>query len=232
MDFKKKPILGMIHCAGTTADTIREINIYEEEGVDGIIVENYHGGVGVVIKVLKELKDIDTNLIIGINILPNEFHEAIMMANLYGAEFIQLDHVAGSYVRNKELNIDEYNTMRKKYPNVKVLGGVHPKYYTPVEGSVLEDDIKGGMKRADAVVVTGSATGSETPLDKIKEFRSICGDHPLIIGAGLDESNVAEQLVHADGAIVGSCFKPYKRTQELIKRELVREFMDQVNKVR
>lgn len=232
MDFKKKPILGMIHCAGSTADAIREINIYEEEGVDGVIIENYHGDVRDVINVLKALKEIDTKLMIGLNILPNEYHEALMMANTYGAEFIQVDYVAGSYLRYDDINETDYNTIRTGYPNIKVLGGVHPKYYHPVEGSVLEDDVRVGMTRADAVVVTGSGTGKETPLDKIKEFRRICGDHPLIIGAGLDADNVGEQLIHADGAIVGSCFKPYKRTQELIKRELIKEFMNQVNKVR
>jgi len=233
MDFSKKPILGMIHCSGSVNDAINEITILEEEGVDGIIVENYHGTTREVIDVLKELKNHDFNIEVGINILPNEFIEALMMANTYGATFIQLDHVAGTYKNGTTLNVEEYNTMKSKYPDITVLGGVWPKYYTPVEGSDLVADISQGMERAEAIVVTGEGTGKETPLDKIKNFREILGnDFPLITGAGMNPSNVGEQVSHAEGAIVGSCLKPYKRTQELIRRELVREFMDEVTKIR
>ncbi len=42
---------------------------------------------------------------------------------------------------------------------------------------------------------------------------------------------MVEQLTIADGAIVGSCFKPYKRTQEMVNRELVKEFMSEVRKI-
>ena len=48
------------------------------------------------------------------------------------------------------------------------------------------------------------------------------------ICAGVDKDNVLEQLAVADGAIVGSCFKPYKRTQEKVSRELVKEFMNKL----
>ncbi len=112
------------------------------------------------------------------------------------------------------------------------MGGVWPKYYEPVKGSVLADDINDGLRRSEAIVVTGSGTGKETPLIKIRDFKTLCGNKPLIIGAGLDVSNVVEQLHFADGAIVGSCFKPYKRTQEMVSRELVKEFMTEVNKIR
>ena len=241
MDFKKKPILAMIHCSGqqdrVVDRALEEIRILKEEGVDGIIVENYHGDIRDVQKILHEIQpDIrypeKKDMIIGINILPNEYHRAIPMANTYGADFVQLDHVAGIYQRNTALTVEGYTICRNLFPDVKVLGGVWPKYYEPIKGSVLEDDIKEGMNRADAIVVTGTGTGQVTPLDKIKQFRSIMGKYPLIIGAGLTPSNVSEQLIFADGVIVGSCLKPYGRTQEMIKRDLVKEFMDEVNKVR
>jgi membrane complex biogenesis BtpA family protein len=232
MNFENKQIIGMIHCGGQVEDSIKEIAILEEEGVDAIIVENYHGYSIEVTNVLKELKNHEFKIQIGINILPNEFNEAFQLASTYGATFIQLDHIAGIYKNDTTLNLLEYEMVRKKYPDITVLGGVWPKYYRPVDSSDLDTDIKDGMKRADAIVVTGEGTGKETPLDKIKKFKSIVDEFPLIIGAGLDPSNVVKQLVYADGAIVGSCFKPYGRTQELIKRELVREFMDEVNKVR
>jgi predicted TIM-barrel enzyme len=42
------------------------------------------------------------------------------------------------------------------------------------------------MTRCDAIVVTGSATGTETEMDKIRKFREVIDDFPLIAGAVLD----------------------------------------------
>lgn len=245
MDFTNKPIFGMIHLSGGDSETIREralkeIDIYVEEGLDGCIIENYHGTVTDVMIVLRELSLIEKkNIKIGINILPNNYESAFEIASLYDVDFIQLDYISGNYIDTKSINEKNYLDTRYKYKNDPlVFGGVWPKYYSPIENSELKKDISGALLLCDGIVVTGSGTGKETPLDKIKEFKSHMisdrkfGNIPLIIGAGLDASNVVEQLKHADAAIVGSCFKPYKRTQEMISRELVREFMNEVKKIR
>ena len=232
----------MIHLAGSVADSLDEINILAGEGVDGIIVENYHGEISDMEDVLKRIKD--TKLIVGLNVLPNEYKQAFEMADKYDANFIQLDYVAGRYLQHggsmfssikynfKEIDHNDYIETKNTYPKISVLGGVHPKYYTPAPDSNIELDIKQGMERAEAIVVTGDATGKETPLNKIKEFRIILGEHPLIIGAGLTPKSVAEQLSIADGAIVGSTFKQHGITTQKIQRNLVTEFMNEVKKIR
>jgi predicted TIM-barrel enzyme len=233
MDFSEKRILGMIHLSsgplGVVERALQEINIYEEEGLYGCIIENYHGSLDDVISILEALSLQKRSIKIGINILPNEFEIAFELATKYTfIDFIQLDFVAGSYVKGT------YAIGRK----VMIFGGVWPKYYVPVEDSNLSSDIFDGTTRCDGIVVTGSGTGKETPLDKIKEFKesvdrdSWKGPTALIIGAGLDANNVARQLQYADGAIVGSCFKQYKRTQELVNRGLVREFMNEVKQMK
>ncbi len=246
MDFTKKEIIGMIHLAGpdTIEKAMDEIKIYEEEGLSGIIIENYHGGVEDVIRVLERLKYEPTKLCVGINILPNEYKVAYEICDMYPQiQFIQLDYVSGNYDRTeKSINIDELLILWDNHSTVKLFGGVWPKYYTPIEGSVLEDDIMGGLLVADAIVVTGTATGMETPLDKVKTFRTLMdGDRtdkfqgykrPLIIGAGLTPLNVRDQLVYAQGAIVGSAFKPNGRTNQMVDRDLVRVFMDEVRKIK
>jgi len=236
MEFSSKPILGMIHLSGDesnrTKRALEEIEILETEGVDGIIVENYHGSTSDVEKVLSEIEGNNSKLIVGLNILPNEYEQAFRIANDFGAKFIQLDFVSGSYWNNKSIDEQHYFSIKNKYPNVIVLGGVWPKYYQPIKGSVLKDDIEIGMKRAEAIVVTGAGTGKETPFDKIVEFRELMGTHPLIIGAGLTSSTVQKQLAVADGAIVGSAFKPYNITTQMIHKTLVKEFMDEVKKIR
>lgn len=61
-------------------------------------------------------------------------------------------------------------------------------------------------------------------------FRKHLGEsYPLIVGAGLTPKNVKEQLHYAQGAIVGSTFKPDGDTQRMVDRILVRQFMNVVN---
>lgn len=227
----KPPKIAMIHLAGKEIGedpvnrALDEIEIYETGGIDAIIVENYHGSIFDVERTLEKIKNCGTGLIVGINILPNEYTVAFDMAEKYGADFIQMDYVAGRYYQG-ELNANIYERCREKYPDIVVLGGVWPKYYTPIQGSDLELDLKKGMDRADAIVVTGEGTGIETSIEKIDRFREIIDDFPLIVGAGVTPDNAHEQLENADGVIVGSSLKPFNDTRKMADCQNVRAFAD------
>ena len=223
----------MIHLAGDepVQRALEEIAIYEEEGVDGAIIENYHGSVEDAIQTLKKTSTLKPGIVIGVNVLPNEFEQAFTLAHKYGADFIQIDYVAGRYSKG-ELDFDAYSSCKERYPDVIVLGGIWPKYYTPVEGSDLEVDLRDAKSRAEAVVVTGAGTGMETPLRKIKKFRRIIGGHPLVIGAGLTVDNAYERLCISDGAIVGTFFKKGGDTRNPIDRGKIRDFMSIVMEAR
>lgn len=229
----KTTVLGMIHLAGRkpVKRALEEMAIFEEEGIDGAIVENYHGTIEDVIKTLREISRSKTSIKIGVNVLPNEYQLSLVVADAYAADFVQLDHVAGAYTKGS-LDFEDYARYKLRYPTIVVLGGVWPKFYTPIPGSDLKTDLKLGAQRAEAVVVTGAATGLETPIEKIREFREIIGPHPLVVGAGLTPENAYEQLMLADAAIVGSCLKPYKDTERRVDRTRVRDLMQSVRQVR
>lgn len=231
--FERVPIFGMIHLAGENPvkRALEEISIFEEEGLSGAIIENYHGCVKDVVETLKETSKIKKNIKIGVNILPNEFHLSLHLAKKYMSEFVQLDQVAGNYTSGK-INFGWYESVKRECSKVIVLGGVWPKYYVPIEGSRLERDLQMGVQRAEAIVVTGSGTGVETPLEKIKKFREIIGEHPLVIGAGINLDNAYEQLIYSDGAIIGSSLKIKNETFNSIDRKKVRDLMSIVKEVR
>lgn len=249
MQFKElfkteKPIIGMIHLAGKdpVKRALDELKIFEDEGISGAIIENYHGSIIDVRRTLELASKKNLKVILGVNVLPNEFEASFPLAYNYGAGFIQLDHVAGRYIemhgrassnasKVKQLNHTDYNKFRQTYPNIVVLGGVYPKYYVPVPESNLENDLRIGMERADAIVVTGEGTGRETPIKKIREFRSILKDYPLIVGAGLDPENAEEQLIIADGAIVGSALKIDNKTENPLHLGRIRTLMNIVESV-
>ncbi|MGV8086350.1 MAG: BtpA/SgcQ family protein [Candidatus Woesearchaeota archaeon] len=218
-----KEIIGMIHLVGRNRNekiynALKELEMYQNNYLDGVIIENYFQdtslkditacAVELTLKILKE----PSITRVGVNIIPNNYERAFEVAEWlspYGQGFIQMEHVSGKYdfgtFSDKVKN--EYSAVRAKHPNIKVYGGVWPKYYTPIDSSNLEDDLREGMKMCDAIVVTGNSTGEETPIDKIKKFREVIGTKQLIIGAGLNYHNAREQLSIADGAIVGSYFK-------------------------
>ena len=90
------PIIGMIHLPsipgkGMFTNALEELAIYEQEGLSGAIIENYHGEVEDVIQIIDHLSTHPSKLKIGINILPNEFDQSFGLAHDYGCSFIQLE---------------------------------------------------------------------------------------------------------------------------------------------
>ena len=225
----KKPIIGMIHLAGKDkADRMRralyELDLYEKEGVDGAIIEDYHGSVEDVYDVLKESNTKGFKIIRGVNVLSDPY-SSFSLAQEFGARFVQFDSVQSGHIDSRK-----YDRLRNQYKDIVVLGGVRFKY-TSSTGDSLEEEIKDGRNRWDAVVTTGDGTGIETPLQKLKDFKSILEKFPFIVGAGVTKENVYQQLMIADGAIIGSYFKN-SYTMNKIDRERVRSLMDVVNEVR
>lgn len=237
--FSDIPVIGMLHLAGEdpVVRAIDELLIYDEQGVDGAIVENYHGSVEDVQRTLEALARINTNVVIGVNILPNEFARALKLANTNKGSFIQLDCIAGSYTRGNLLR-KTYEQSRSQHPEILVFGGVEPKYYTTTKEHDRSKALDEAMELSDAIVVTGEGTGKETSLDKIRAFKEHLGGFPLIIGAGLTPENAYDQLMVAEGCIVGSTFKeptlemPSGDTRFAVDPYRVRDFMDVVRQVR
>lgn len=232
----KKPIFGMLHLKGTTDEEVlerakREIDIYRENGVDAVIVENYFGNYYQMEMVLDYLDHADFDIIYGVNCL-NLDAMGFDLAKRYHAAFVQLDSVAGHMKPRDDYSFEAFMKKYREESCVYVLGGVRFKYQPYLSERTLEEDLKIGMTRCDAIVVTQDATGQETSMEKIKEFRSIIGDFPLVIGAGVTADNCAEQFTVGDAAIVGSYFKDtYKDTGD-VDASHVKALIEAVNKVR
>lgn len=232
----QKPIIGMIHLAGNTSEekvkrALEELIIYQEEGVDGAIIEDYHGDSNDVYETLKESSKLDLEIIRGVNLLRNPYL-GFKLAYDFDARFVQFDSV-----QTKDLDLEKYQRQKLSYPNILVFGGVGFKYIGPT-GNPLEKDLEEAKPRCEVIVTTGDATGSETPITKLQNYKKLLNDFPLITGAGVNLNNVYEQLNVADGAIIGSSFKPSTKdhpsgdTRLPVDRKKVRDGMDVVKEVR
>ena len=228
-----KPIIGMLHLIGDTEQDIienalKEMKMMTKHGVSAVLVENYFGSTTDVERVLAVLYEQYHEIVYGVNVL-GDIVKAYQLAERYDAKFIQVDSICGHMIPEREASyFEQIDALREKC-DALLLGGVRFKYQPVCSGRSVEDDLNIGKQHCDVIVVTGTGTGISTELDKIKEFRGVLGDFPLIVGAGMTADTAKEQLEYSDGGIVGSYFKINGNAYGYMDENRVKEFMEAVN---
>lgn len=207
---ESKPIIGMIHLNSTHGETVldrakKEIEIYFRYGIYPL-VENYFGSTDDCEEVLEWLATEHHDKIYGVNILGN-YRKAFELAVKYNAKFIQIDSVCGHLPPDEDMEYGiSLNNLRKEN-EIVLLGGVRFKYCSVLSGRSVEEDLRIGMSRCDAIVCTGTGTGCATPFDKVDTFKEVLGDFPVITGAGVTIETAEKTMKHCDGFIIGSWLK-------------------------
>lgn len=231
-----KPILAMLHLKGDSHQDIlkrakAEADLLISSGVDALIVEDYFGNEDDVVAVLEWLQQERPQYCYGVNVL-DQLSKSYILAEKYGAKFMQIDSICGHLIPEDDVEYEQECMSLHNRGKVLIMGGVRFKYKEVLSGRSLEEDLKLGMQRCDAIVVTGEGTGMNTDIEKIREFRSVVGDFPLIVGAGLTAQTVKEQLSAGDGAIVGSCLKDTRKAEGDVSEKHTLEFMKEVSDLR
>jgi hypothetical protein len=244
----KKPIIAMIHIfegeLSSQIDRAIEDTQRLNPFVDGLIVENYDCGYvdrNLASQKMARTLVIITNAVmkkatipVGVNVLPNDYEKAFWVCEETGAKFIQLDHVTGQFIGRRSVDPKHLAQVHSLHQDVILLGGIHPKYYELVDTNTpIAESAITAKTLANAIVVTGDFTGGETNLNDILTVRTTIGNHPIIIGSGVNTKNIATQLSVADGAIVGTALKKGGvQPGEHIDIELVKRLIDEVTKLR
>ncbi len=232
-----KAIIGMLHLKGdddkdTFERAVREFEIYRQEGIDAVMVETYFGTYTQAEKVLEYLQKNSDGLTYGVNCL-NVDAMGFELGNEFGCSFLQIDSVIGHVKPRDEESIGAFFELyRKRYPQLFLMGGVRFKYQPLLSENTLEYDLTKAKDRCDGICVTQNATGEETDIEKIRSFRDIIGEFPLYVCSGVRADNVRDQLLIADGAVVGSYFKDTYRDSGDVCAEHVRELMNEVRLLR
>jgi hypothetical protein len=150
---------------------------------------------------------------LGVNVLKNDARAALAVAAAAGGEFIRVNVHAGAVVADQGIvQSDAYHLLRDRRllgADVKIFADCGGKHAVPVAPVDLEQQARDLVHRglADALVVSGPATGAATPLGDLKRVRAAVPDVPLLVGSGVTADTVAELLSLADGAIVGTDVK-------------------------
>ena len=211
-------------------------------GVDGLILENYGDApyfprrvpsqtVSYLTRLAMEVRN-STSLPLGINVLRSDGISALAVAAAVGAEFVRVNVYTGVRVSGEGLiqgSAHEIQRYRRELGvDVKVFADVDVKHSTGVGSVDLADEVTETILRgrADAVIVSGKATGSETRTEDLRRAKKSAGCTPVLAGSGVTAETVSETLRWADGAIVGTGFKVGGVTDNAVDLETVRKLMD------
>jgi hypothetical protein len=150
---------------------------------------------------------------VGVNVLKSDARAALAIACATGARFIRVNVHAGAVVADQGIvQSDAYYTLRDRRlldADVKLFADVQGKHAAPLAPVELEQEARDLVHRglADALVVSGKATGEATAIADVKRVRSAVPTTPLLVGSGVTADTVAELLSVADAVIVGTSVK-------------------------
>jgi len=232
-----RTLIGMVHLPAlpgsprwegsmerATASALADARALVDNGIPALLVEN-HGDVpftpgrvapatvaamSVIVAALREALPAVT---LGVNVLKNDARAALAVACATGARFIRVNVHAGAVVADQGIVQSEaYHTLRDRRllgADVAIFADVQGKHSAPVAPVELEQEARDLVHRglADALMVSGKATGDATPVGDVKRVRSAVGSVPVLVGSGVTPDNVAELLAVADAAIVGTFVK-------------------------
>lgn len=228
--FGPRAVFGMIHLRAlpgapgfVSMDDVLQAALVDaraigQAGCDGLVVENFGDRpfakgrveaetIAAMTRVIAELAR-ETRMPFGVNVLRNDALSALAIAAASGAAFIRVNVHTGAAVTDQGIiEGDAYATLRKRAaiaPEVLIFADFLVKHATPM-GEVSPKDLRlRGL--ADALIVTGAATGSAADPARLASLREALEETPLIAGSGVDEHN-ATRFADADAAIVGTASK-------------------------
>lgn len=123
---------------------------------------------------------------------------------------------------------------RRLRADVWIWADVGVKHASSLGNVSVEAEARDAVERglADALIVTGPATGADTSPERLRAVRAAGGGCPVLVGSGLREETVAALLASADGAIVGTSLKRGGRIAGPIDVDRVEALMARVRSAR
>jgi membrane complex biogenesis BtpA family protein len=216
-----------------------------EGGIDTLIVENWGdapfppgrvetSAVAALAVVAAEIRRAQPSATLGINVLRNDGRSALAVAVAVGAAFIRVNVHAGAVLTDQGIvQTDAHALLRERRlvsADVAILADVQTKHAAPLAHVEIELEARDVVHRglADAVIVSGPATGEPTALADLKRVRSAVPDVPVLVGSGVTPERASELLSVADGLIVGTYVKRDGDVDQPVDPARVRRLVDAV----
>jgi uncharacterized protein len=250
-----QPIIGVVHLlplptsarwGGSLSAIIdraeQEAVALASGGVNSIIVENFFDApfpksrvdpavVSAMTTIVSRLRGL-VSMPIGINVLRNDSLSAMAIASCTGAAFIRVNVLSGVMATDQGLiegcahELLRYR--RELGSDVKIIADVLVKHAQPLSSSDITTAVQETIDRglADAVILSGVATGNPPSLEELKLAKAAAGSTPIIIGSGADYRNISGLMQFADGVIVSSSLKRQGKIENSIDTIRVSQFVE------
>ena len=254
------PVIGMLHAPALPGSpeyngdfsSIRHAVLRDAEalvagGVDGLMLENFGDSpfypervpaitVAAMTSLGSDLRwRFDVPL--GINVLRNDGRSALAVAVACGAEFIRVNILCGARVADQGLLqgiahdlVRERSNLRAQ--SIQIWADVDVKHSAALAGRPLADEVTDLIERgkADAIVVSGSATGQPIDLATLRAVKAAAATTPVMIGSGVTAETIRQMVPFANGAIVGSSLKQDGKARNPVEIGRVRRFIEAKNR--
>ncbi|MHC4971773.1 MAG: BtpA/SgcQ family protein [Planctomycetota bacterium] len=253
--FTKGPVVGVVHLLPLPGSpgyggglrkvvdrAVRDAEAYAGGGAHALIVEN-HGDapffkeslpaetVAALTRCAAAVRDA-VALPLGINALRNDARAALGVAVAVGASFVRVNVHTGVMATDQGLIEGRAaETLRVRAAlgaeDVSIVADAHVKHGRPLHAESLVDAARDLVLRggADALVVSGVATGAPTDLADLSAVREALPHALLLAGSGVRRETVAEVLAYADAVIVGTALKRGGKTSAPVDVARVRSFV-------
>lgn len=231
-----KPVIGVVHLLPLpgsprwAGDLERVLERARQDaaalasgGVNGIIVENFGDApflrhraeahtVAAMTVAAREVQRV-ADLPLGINVLRNDGVSALAIACATGARFLRVNVLTGAVVADEGLvqgcAAELLRYRRELGAGALVFADILVKHAAPLGDRDVRRAARAAVERglADAIIVSGPATGEEASLEEVAAAREAVPGVPVLVGSGITEANARQFLSVADGAIVGTGLK-------------------------
>lgn len=251
----RQPIIGVVHLlplptsprwGGNLKAVVeraeQEAAALASSGVNGIIVENFFDApfsknqvdpavVSAMTVIVQRIQNLVT-LPIGLNVLRNDAKSGMAIASCVKAQFIRVNVLTGVMATDQGLIEGiAYELLRYRREldcDVKILADVLVKHARPLSSPNLTVAVKDTIERglADAVILSGWATGSPPNKEDLELAREAANGTPVFIGSGANWENIATLMQAADGVIVSSSLKRRGLIEQPIDPIRVSQFVE------
>lgn len=219
---------------------VEDARAYLDGGADALVVENFGDvpftadsvaaeTVAAMSAVAVHLREVArVGLPIGFNVLRNDARSGLGLAAVAGGAFIRVNVHSGAMVTDQGvIEGRAYDSVRCRQhlcPGVEIWADVHVKHAQPLGGGLLVEAAQDALQRglADALILSGSATGQPVDVEALRSVRAACPQARLYVGSGATEESAASLLTCADGLIVGTSVKRGGRLANAVDPDRVR----------
>ncbi|MEM9081998.1 MAG: BtpA/SgcQ family protein [Planctomycetota bacterium] len=206
-------------------NAVTEAKLLADAGFDAVILENMHDvpylmrevGPEVVAGMTAATQHVidAVSIPVGVQILAGANKAAIAVAHASGASFVRCEGFVYAAVADEGIftPADAGPLLRyRKHigaEHIKIIADIkkkHSSHALTADVDIAETARGAEFNGADAVIVTGTATGRPVSIQDLRAVQTATS-LPVCIGSGTTPENVREMFQFADAAIVGSWYK-------------------------